>query len=525
MAKQPIDVGVKFTGDVRGFQKAVSQANKSLSSLKKMTQTIGLNAAFDIANKVMNSTRALVDFTKEAAKLAGEAEGITAAFNRLGKATLLGDLQKATRGTVDNIVLMQKAVQASNFKIPLDQLATFFEFATKRAIQTGESVDYLVNSIITGIGRKSVLVMDNLGISSVELQKEVKKVGDFGIASGNIIRRELESMGDVADTTTVRMQQTAVAVKNLKVAWGEYVNQSKAIKEVIGWLTDEAKIFADKDLNVWQKMFVSPNEYKKWRASFDAAREIIPLLKDMGSYKSPFVVPDKVVEDLEEVAKKAKEAMEALKEFNSHSSLGYRGIGYGGREGADIKAYKPQFGTWKAKTPGIQSYGGMSPEDIKAMLEENKIADNLEKVQNLVGGLGDSFAQLFYNVGGGWKNMIDSMISSFKMLVAQIAAKTVIFAILNVLSGGSGMIGKMAGSAIGGGLKGFLGFAGGTNFAPGGLSLVGERGPELVNLPRGSQVIPNHKLGGSQDMLITKISGSQLDIILKRHYRSLASNT
>lgn len=34
------------------------------------------------------------------------------------------------------------------------------------------------------------------------------------------------------------------------------------------------------------------------------------------------------------------------------------------------------------------------------------------------------------------------------------------------------------------------GFANGTNNAPGGLALVGERGPELVNLPRGSQVTP-----------------------------------
>ena len=39
-------------------------------------------------------------------------------------------------------------------------------------------------------------------------------------------------------------------------------------------------------------------------------------------------------------------------------------------------------------------------------------------------------------------------------------------------------------------------FAGGTPFAPGGLALVGEMGPELVNLPRGSQVIPNPRLGG-----------------------------
>ncbi|MET0721034.1 MAG: hypothetical protein ABWY64_09390, partial [Tardiphaga sp.] len=36
--------------------------------------------------------------------------------------------------------------------------------------------------------------------------------------------------------------------------------------------------------------------------------------------------------------------------------------------------------------------------------------------------------------------------------------------------------------------------AGGTDFAPGGLALVGEKGPELVNLPRGSQVIPNDVL-------------------------------
>jgi TP901 family phage tail tape measure protein len=34
------------------------------------------------------------------------------------------------------------------------------------------------------------------------------------------------------------------------------------------------------------------------------------------------------------------------------------------------------------------------------------------------------------------------------------------------------------------------GFAGGTDFAPGGIALVGEEGPELINLPRGSQVIP-----------------------------------
>ena len=47
-------------------------------------------------------------------------------------------------------------------------------------------------------------------------------------------------------------------------------------------------------------------------------------------------------------------------------------------------------------------------------------------------------------------------------------------------------------------------FAVGTNFAPGGMALVGERGPELVNLPRGSQVVPaaqtSAMLGGRQNV-------------------------
>ena len=33
-------------------------------------------------------------------------------------------------------------------------------------------------------------------------------------------------------------------------------------------------------------------------------------------------------------------------------------------------------------------------------------------------------------------------------------------------------------------------------YSPGGATMVGEYGPEMVNLPRGSQVVPNHRLGG-----------------------------
>ncbi|WP_152664545.1 hypothetical protein [Devosia geojensis] len=68
----------------------------------------------------------------------------------------------------------------------------------------------------------------------------------------------------------------------------------------------------------------------------------------------------------------------------------------------------------------------------------------------------------------------------------------------------SGLLDQLSTMALNAAFQGLLGglfggfrlpgFANGTNFASGGLAVVGERGPEIVNLPRGSKVIPNHEL-------------------------------
>lgn len=66
------------------------------------------------------------------------------------------------------------------------------------------------------------------------------------------------------------------------------------------------------------------------------------------------------------------------------------------------------------------------------------------------------------------------------------------------------------------------GFAEGVTNFRGGTALVGERGPELVNLPRGSDVIPNHALrgmGGGGPIQVSgtlRASGSELLVIIDR---------
>ncbi len=197
------DQNIKYKVTTTGTEKAQSQ-------FKKIGLAIG--AAF--------GTQQILRFGGEAIQLAAKLEGIKGAFDRLNQAGLLSELRKATRGTVTDLDLMKAAVQAKNFKIPLEELATFFQFATSQALRTGESVDFLVSSLVTGLGRKSVLILDNLGISAVELQKEVKKIGDFGEAAGNVFRRELLAMGDVVDTTATKIARLNATMKNWQTEVG-----------------------------------------------------------------------------------------------------------------------------------------------------------------------------------------------------------------------------------------------------------------------------------------------------------------
>lgn len=76
---------------------------------------------------------------------------------------------------------------------------------------------------------------------------------------------------------------------------------------------------------------------------------------------------------------------------------------------------------------------------------------------------------------------VKSLGDAFREVTAQIVADLLKLAIQQTI------IAPLAGAL---GLK-MPGFASGTSFAPGGMALVGEAGPEIVNLPKGSKVIPS----------------------------------
>ena len=237
---------VIVSANLAEFGKNLDKGHKDLknftSGLQKIAGAVGI--AF--------GTQQVAQFALEVAKLSGEAEAVRIAFERLPNSIkLMNELKAATGGTVSELELMKRAVQASNFEISLEALPRLLEFATLRAQQTGQSVDYLVDSIVTGIGRKSKLILDNLGISAVQLGEELKgasleasSIGEVADAVGRIAEKNLSNMAGFAENAATKMQRLNASWENLKVVIGDAANSGGFLGSAVDTLTRFFDIFS-----------------------------------------------------------------------------------------------------------------------------------------------------------------------------------------------------------------------------------------------------------------------------------------
>ena len=210
--------------DPSEFRRGIQQVDSKLKETSKLFGNLGqaIGAAFAVSQ--------IQSFTAEALRLGSQLEAVGKGFSRFGNEANLEELRRATRGLVSDLDLMKVAVQAGNFGIPIQQMGQLLEFAARRAAETGQNVDYLVESIVTGIGRKSPLILDNLGISAVALKEkfggaalEAQSIADVAKAVGEIASAELGKMGDAADTAADKMQRLSTSWENFKAKFGEAI--------------------------------------------------------------------------------------------------------------------------------------------------------------------------------------------------------------------------------------------------------------------------------------------------------------
>jgi hypothetical protein len=246
--------------DVSGRMAELKQNAKSFKEIASSDQVNGFllgNMMAKGADFLGQQADKLKEFVSESAKagmeMAAQADGVTKAFNAMDDPNLLDNLRKATKGTVNDVQLMTAAVQAKDFRIPLEDLGKYLQFAQLKAQQTGQSVDYMTDSIVTGLGRKSPMILDNLGISAAEISEKTKETGDFMKAVAEIVDTQLAEAGDTYISAADKAAQKTAEWENAQRRLGEqllpltesyedfFAETKVGIINLISWLVENRK--------------------------------------------------------------------------------------------------------------------------------------------------------------------------------------------------------------------------------------------------------------------------------------------
>lgn len=242
---------------VNGRMAELKNSAKSFSEIAQSDVTAGvfLGDVFSkITEKIGEAIGRFKEFISGSVDMARSADGVTHAFSRMNQPGLLDNLRKATKGTVDDLTLMQAAVKAKDFRIPLQDLGKYLAFAQLKAQQTGQSVDYMTDSIVTGLGRKSPLILDNLGLSAAQISEETQKTGDFMKAVAKIVDTQLANAGQTYISASDKTNKKATELANAQLALGQallplsetwedvYGNMQISIIDIIKWMIEHKKI-------------------------------------------------------------------------------------------------------------------------------------------------------------------------------------------------------------------------------------------------------------------------------------------
>jgi len=520
-----------------GFFKSAEAADTATDSIKKYKEAI--SGAFEGAAKEATGVVSLI------AVLKNETE------TRERKLAALEKLQKINPEIFNGLTLEKGAVQGLDtaYQEYIKSLSTVIAVKMKQA-----QIEAEIQKLLKLQGAEQTTQQKNIIKGANEFFKaEQKRVGALGGTLGNpnqvkIILQEKDARNtqQKIDDFAKQLEELSKGVEiDLKAPKKESVKAAtKTVKDVIDELrlkikelnteeftlnTDKAQervsafLSAIKELAVKFKLdpqgkiiqglfdeskfaklgFIVENEFAKLGVAGVAA-----FKSEMASLKMDEVVP--IGFDIKAIEKgivgkpdikNFSISPTSVKEATALAYLQGKGITKGMQDGISVgisglrfpelmelaNSYKSQLEQW-----------GESAINLTNQMSVNIFSAIGDALTNAVSGMsvGDIFAGFFKSILGSLGSGLEQL--GIKMLLANKA----ILAVKNSLGKVPGIGASIGLIAIGAIIKGLAnniklpGFAGGVQNFAGGLAMVGERGPELVRLPGGSDVIPNHALGG-----------------------------
>ena len=227
-----IKIGIKGG---KKAEKQVGGVSKAFVGMGKAAAKAA--AAFYAAKGVIAAIEKTIHVSSQLTAVGGAFENLTVGIG--GASDTLDKLQKATDGTVGSIDLMTQANNAMLLGIfdSNDQMAEMFDVAQRLGAAMGKDTLFGVESLVTGMGRQSKLMLDNLGIIvdttaayktfAAELGVNVKQLTEsqkkqaFNNAALAEAKRLVDDLGEETIDSSMIFEQFAKATDDLQISIGE----------------------------------------------------------------------------------------------------------------------------------------------------------------------------------------------------------------------------------------------------------------------------------------------------------------
>lgn len=245
------DVVIQIRGNSANAEKALHDLRAELKQLDRAAQNVGKGSALSLQQGFANAFSVIgggiatvtalgfaidkaLDFGEQGAnitRLENSFQSLTAIAGQSGD-ELFSALDKAARGTVSNTELILSANRAMMLGLGSDaeQLSSLLEVAAFRGRAMGLSTTQAFNDIVTGVGRASPLILDNLGIVIDAEQTYQAYADSIGIAKGEMTKaqktqalltrvieegnRQMAEAGGLTDDTAASYERLNAQAKN-----------------------------------------------------------------------------------------------------------------------------------------------------------------------------------------------------------------------------------------------------------------------------------------------------------------------
>jgi len=458
------DIDFKIGADLKQFRSSLGNIDHSLKRLSGGFSALGgvIGASFAVD--------AIRQFATESVELANQAEGVKRAFDRINDPQLLSELRTATKGTLDDLELMKAAVKAKNFNIPLEQLGGLLAFAQQRAGETGESIEYMTESIVTGIARKSLPILDNLGFSATEVREEFNETGNMAEAVGNIIQRQMGDAGNATLTVAEQIAQQRAEITNLKIAVGEQLQPVYAafLSSVKGGLDSINTLISDQITGTERMAYIASffqgAQGKVLRTYLDAQKLARTAIAEHEAAQERLgeetqktnTSTDGLADTFEKTRNEAFFYSEAIHRLREAHSMLYKAQGASINQFATAStAFEEYKKSWQDK---VIQQGLKKGVDLTYILADAGFDafTAFEELGNSIGNLlTSSFEAAMISGEDFFKVFIQGLKNMLIQLLAAVAAALVLAALLVVITGGG--IGALSMQSIGTAFKLFSG--------------------------------------------------------------------